>query len=383
MTIPPDSENQLHRQQQRPWVLITGLAGFLVMSCIEGIRPDTLRETVVSTPPSGSVVPQHDWADESSCIDCHDQAAVFHQTGHANTLVRATDSRSRKLLSALQDSDIGRAESVEAVGGSESLFFRTAADGVSFTAEPSWCFGSGAHARTWVATLPDTFEATDMLELRWTWYHSTEDFNLTPGQPSERSPGAIGSLGLLFDGPRAWRCFNCHTTRLPVHDGRIDESRISPGVTCQRCHGPRRRHVESEGEWHDPTWITSTRDDAIRLCAQCHRHPDEIDAADIRTDNIDIVRFQPVGLSQSACFQNSEMTCITCHDPHRPLASQDSFGIWQCVQCHNPEHSTDVLCAAGMRDKCVSCHMPKVKVDVPVSFTDHWIRVRETDESAP
>ena len=58
---------------------------------------------------------------------------------------------------------------------------------------------------------------------------------------------------------------------------------------------------------------------------------------------------------------------------------QDSGGIWQCIQCHDPEQQTHVTCAADMTDDCLKCHMPAVDVGFPVMFTDHWIRVPDSD----
>jgi hypothetical protein len=100
-----------------------------------------------------------------------------------------------------------------------------------------------------------------------------------------------------------------------------------------------------------------------------------MDPKDISPGNKDIVRFQPVGLSQSRCFQSPKMTCVICHDPHVPLKDQNLGGIWQCVQCHDASQQ-QVTCGAGQRDRCVTCHMPKVRSDSPLDFTDHWIRVR-------
>jgi hypothetical protein len=323
------------------------------------------------------------WADEQSCGDCHEQAEDFWQTGHANTLIPASESDSVRLLQHLQASAVGTRENarVQVIGHDVQTLCVT--DGVVNSAKLSWCFGSGAQARTWVATLPDSFGATDLLELRWTWFHSTNSFDLTPGHPDEKGHSGVGTMGLLFDGPRAWRCFACHSTRLPVYDGQINESHIAPGVTCQRCHGPRRQHVESEGVWRDLAWIAGNRDDAVRRCAQCHRPPEEQKPEEIQEDNVDIVRFQPVGLSQSACFKASQMTCTTCHNPHKPLDKQDSKGIWQCIQCHSPERIDHVVCGAGMNNNCLQCHMPSIRHDAPVSFTDHWIRVREQSEIRP
>lgn len=323
------------------------------------------------------------WADENACVNCHEQAEQFDQTGHANTLVPASDADSLKLLAALAASEVGQSEqaSVEITDGNIMAVCETG--GVVQRAEIDWCFGSGKHARTWVGTLPDSFGALDLLEMRWTWYRSTDSFDVTPGQPKTKGHGAVATLGTQFDAPRAWRCFSCHATRLPAEHGCIETANIAPGVMCQRCHGPRKRHVEAEGAFHDPHWQTSDRMDAVNLCAECHRRPEEQKPGDIHPDNPEIARFQPVGLSQSTCFINSEMTCTTCHDPHKPMSAQDSLGKWQCVQCHDPEDASHTLCAAGRMDDCVSCHMPAIKQESPVSFTDHWIRVRDFSEQRP
>ena len=322
------------------------------------------------------------WADESRCADCHEQAESFHETGHANSLSKASSPDSVDLLRLLRESNIGAKESAH-VDLEDGVRIHTSIDDVQYSTEANWCVGSGTHARTWVSTQPGTMGDTDLLEIRWTWFRSLDSFDVTPGQPDGQSPGAVGCMGLLFDGPRAWRCFACHSTRVPTTHGGIDEANIVPGINCQRCHGPRQKHVETEGDYHDPAWIDLTREEKFNRCAECHRHPSEQAPEDIRPDNPDIVRFQPVGLSQSACFKSSQMTCTTCHDPHTPMHSQDLAGTWQCIQCHDPKHSDHTLCSAGMTDNCLSCHMPKVKTGIPVAFTDHWIRVREGGEASP
>ena len=141
------------------------------------------------------------------------------------------------------------------------------------------------------------------------------------------------------------------------------------------------------------------------MCAECHRRAEDQQPQDISTENVDIVRFQPVGLSQSRCFQQAELSCISCHDPHRPLSMQNSLGDWQCIQCHTTtssaspaetlHHGTDQTpaaaaqvsskglfssCAAHQTSDCVSCHMPKVTTAPGLAFTDHWIRIRRESE---
>jgi hypothetical protein len=238
-----------------------------------------------------------------------------------------------------------------------------------------WCFGSGEHARTWVGTLTDSWGGTDLVEFRWTWYHALDEFDVTPGQPLRVSESYFGGLGVLYDHPKTRRCFGCHSSQMSFDDGHLNEQALHAGVTCQRCHGPRQRHIDSEGEIRDNAFRDLSHEEAVNRCVQCHRRADEMDPKDISPGNKDIVRFQPVGLSQSRCFQSPKMTCVICHDPHVPLKDQNLGGIWQCVQCHDASQQ-QVTCGAGQRDRCVTCHMPKVRSDSPLDFTDHWIRVR-------
>lgn len=316
-------------------------------------------------------------ADESTCSECHSQADDFWLTGHANTLSTARSAESARLLSTLTDAMEPRSEGtgVDLRGGDPFVTFSSiAGDG---ELPLNWCFGSGRHARTWISTLADSQGATDLLEFRWSWYASINDFDITPGQADKHFGTYLGPCGVFYDHPKARRCFACHSTYLAIDDGRLRFEDHRPGVTCQRCHGPRADHVASEGDIRDNFWQTATAEESINRCAQCHRRADEVEIDEIRADNPSLARFQPIGLVQSQCFKASgTLTCTTCHDPHRPLELQDSQGKWQCTQCHDPSQPEHTLCSAGQRNDCVSCHMPKVQSDDPLLFTDHWIRVR-------
>ncbi len=330
--------------------------------------------------PVDAVSTHQNWADESSCIDCHEQAEHYFSTGHAQTLRPAADPSSLERLQQVAAAEelAGEQTSIRFTNGGVYASTRV---GERLNEVPlDWCFGSGQHACTWTSTMPDSSSATDQLEFRWTWYHGGV-IDVTPGQPQQPTPGYFGKLGVLHDGPKAMRCFSCHADYLPDDSGRIDEGRIQPGISCQRCHGPRQAHVASDGELTPSGWRARDRMDAVHRCAQCHRRAEELPPEAIDPHDESIVRFQPVGLVQSKCFTQSEMTCTTCHDPHLPMAAQDSRGLWQCVQCHNPQRSEHVLCAAGEDDRCLECHMPAVRMEAPIAFTDHWIRVR--DGSSP
>lgn len=352
--------------------LSLAVAGLMAWAGLGVLRtPPRLPEDVALRPDG--------WADESTCASCHEQAESFHLTGHAHSLLPATDDVSRARLREFAESPVAIAAGIRVDADGETIrVFHDDGDRVR-ELQLDWCFGSGEHAHTWIGLLDDSWGTNDLVEFRWSWYHSIDGFDLTPGHTREQPEGHFGRLGVLHDHPKTYRCFACHSTRLNISEGRLETAAIHTGVTCQRCHGPRQRHVQSQGEIVDDTWQKASQLDAVYRCAQCHRRAEEQLPESITPENASIARFQPIGLMESACFKMSAMTCTTCHDPHRPMSMQDSRGIWQCVQCHDPQRPQQTTCAAGHRDDCFRCHMPQVRMEAPLLFTDHWIRVRDRE----
>ncbi|MEZ6122002.1 MAG: hypothetical protein R3C49_02360 [Planctomycetaceae bacterium] len=92
-------------------------------------------------------------------------------------------------------------------------------------------------------------------------------------------------------------------------------------------------------------------------------------------------RFQPVGMMQSPCFQNSQgqMRCTTCHNPHQKTSAASTDYQSICHSCHKSHAVPDCSVAA---DRCVECHMPPVPI-AGAAFHDHWIRIRSNNETVP
>ena len=93
-------------------------------------------------------------------------------------------------------------------------------------------------------------------------------------------------------------------------------------------------------------------------------------------DDFNIVH-QGYQLVRSACYRNSEMTCTTCHNPHRSPENSREFFKSRCLSCHEMEScSLDSTARASNGDDCMACHMPQRRTAdiVHVTMTDHYIQ---------
>lgn len=182
------------------------------------------------------------------------------------------------------------------------------------------------------------------------------------------------------------RCVECHNTFFEHVPGTANEYKketVVLGVTCERCHGPGREHIDFRTR-HKGAAVDSSavhpgrlaRERQIEVCTQCHANatkargpafayrpgePLEVyfRTAVTRHPEEDHVANQIKYLRQSKCFQKSDsLTCVTCHDPHRPAdaaAARES-----CLQCHQPDACTDrPKLPNAVREDCVGCHMPR------------------------
>ncbi|HEY2251770.1 MAG TPA: tetratricopeptide repeat protein, partial [Planctomycetaceae bacterium] len=196
------------------------------------------------------------------------------------------------------------------------------------------------------------------------------------------------------------RCLECHNTwfhHVPGTPNQYRPDSFLMGVTCENCHGPGREHVAYHaahaGEKSGRAIVrpaSLSRERQIEVCTQCHSNaikhkgpalnyrPGEPLAdyyktlAAPRNTEDDHVANQVKYLRQSRCFQNSdEMTCTTCHDPHRPLNSTAS-GIESCRKCHNDADCREqVRLPAAVKSECVACHMPQyIKINVNFETED-------------
>jgi Cytochrome c554 and c-prime len=207
--------------------------------------------------------------------------------------------------------------------------------------------------------------------------------------------GWINSPGTYRDGTADFArgvgdsCLFCHVTYAasdPNEFQRLDSDSLIFGVTCVRCHGPGWAHVQyhrTNPEADEARYIVNpdnlSRERANETCGQCHSgvgqllqpafsyrpgEPlDEFLDIDKRPDNPSNddphAANQLLRLVRSRCFQESEMTCASCHDPHQDERGKLKVFAARCASCHEQD-ACRLSSQYGnqIRHRCVQCHMP-------------------------
>ena len=323
------------------------------------------------------------------CADCHAAQTEFFQSApHSQTLRRA-DQPSEWIRYTKQSAPIG-------LPVKEFRYWerggRLWGGRGSSGAAVDWFFGSGHHGQTAVTVRSNDRGETMAVEHHVTWY-ATHGLARTIGRPVDlgRDKDDVGEVN---DPATTRKCFGCHSTHLSGLDGRIDFDQIIPGVLCARCHEGAEQHADATrngkaaSKFDDRRKLSSF--ESVARCGQCHRMPTEFNPIELSARNPAILRFAPVGLLMSKCFQlqhtlepaekTRRLDCLMCHDPHRPTETEPNFYNRHCQQCHDGKSESQIACRNQPPESdCISCHMPKVSIDVPAQFTDHWIRVRDRE----
>jgi len=310
------------------------------------------------------------WPQET-CRPCHDTAQAG--THHARSLRRLADAP--EVAARYAGKTIRERTGV-------TLQYRPDAGGVAVTARRGesameavldWAFGAGAKAVTLVGrAAPGAFEH------RLSWYAGSNQLGLSPGHPATPAPDAASALGVWQKPETLARCFNCHATGFRGLD-----QPFTPGVQCERCHGPGERHIAlaKAGRPAARAIVNGGRmsaRNAVLLCAECHRSPNPVAAsAQPELDAPDSIRFAPVGFLASRCFQKSKnFSCQSCHRPHEDLAPASNSRYAQvCISCHAVRPSSHINKNCPRGPDCVACHMRQDEPLPQLKFTDHRIRI--------
>jgi len=208
-------------------------------------------------------------------------------------------------------------------------------------------------------------------------------------------------------------CLACHMSYAaaigsPVYSNEFRKDSLVLGISCERCHGPGKKHAEAMAA-KGPDAIVArigrlSRAKQVEVCAQCHgglRAPIEDPFSYVPGEELEKYFRSPGGtvlktadvhgnqvglLQMSKCYQSSpNMGCTTCHDVHRTQREAPAFAE-RCLTCHGVE-SCGEFSKMGRRleGKCVDCHMPVETSNVIISSLNgkptkamvrsHWIKV--------
>jgi hypothetical protein len=328
-----------------------------------------------------------------SCAQCHPGEAALHaESGHARTLRPGWMVDVARWLDGRTAVDPERPESswTYALRENELVASRTEA-GKASEHTLDYALGSGTHAVTFLGLTGRDAEGRALgLEHRLTYFAARQALGVTPGQEAGSNPIGRSADGHALTADETAKCLGCHATRLSAGDERfIDRAALMPDVSCERCHGPGRSHVEAamRGEKALRMPFSESRPASaelnVRLCGECHRLPEFVPRDQLRPDNAALARFQPVGLMQSRCYtqSNGALSCSTCHDPHAPTSRDKAGYETTCLSCHAaaPQHA----CPVSPQSDCLTCHMPRRDSGNGLMFSDHWIRKAPSSDPPP
>jgi cytochrome c554/c'-like protein len=329
--------------------------------------------------PTQGKPPLADYVGAARCASCHAPQAGQSRTAMARTLTPAAESTVLRAHPDLQARLAGHEYRI-ATGRGESVY-TIKKDDRSLALPLGWAFGVGTVGQTWVYEKDGRFH-----ESRASWFDAAGGLGFTPSRALESPRDLEEAAGRPLPDAEARRCFGCHTTAATTK-GLFDVKRLVPGVTCEACHGPGATHVRAveQGKLAEvkASLTTPRRAEAtasVDFCGACHATWWDVTLAGEK--GIAALRSQPFRLQSSRCWGEGDerLTCVACHDPHRPLVRDIAAYDARCLACHtagqkSAKGRTARVCPVA-KENCASCHMPKYEVpEMRFRFTDHLIRV--------
>lgn len=328
--------------------------------------------------------PRGDFLGPAACAKCHAAHAETQPgTAMARTMMRVADAATLRENPSLSFRSGAYSYTVRTSGG-QSIYAVTGPDAAA-SAPLTWAFGAGSVGQTYLFQRDGAIH-----ESRLSYFQTLAGADFTPGRevPSPKDIQEAFSRRVPPDETR--RCFACHTTATTV-GGVVDTANLIPGVTCEGCHGPGRRHVELvEQKKLGPALdailnpATLAPGASVDFCGACHATFWDIMLA--RETGVVALRSQPNRLQSSRCWGHGDarITCVACHDPHRPLVTDAAFYDSKCLSCHLQATAAKAEASADhpgracpvATERCVTCHMPTYEAPgMHHVFTDHLIRV--------
>jgi hypothetical protein len=264
-------------------------------------------------------------------------------------------------------------------------------DGTSTLSLPLlWAYGVGVVGQAFIFRHQGIYSEAEVA-----YYPQLGRLDVVAGVPRDPPATLQAAFGIPLVPMAAQQCISCHTTAAVTRNRLQVESAI-PGVSCEACHGPGARHVAAmkaaaNAARHVAALIFNPASlgpaDLEDFCGACHRTSLRVQTKGLH--GLETVHYEPYRLELSSCWIMSQrITCLNCHNPHRPLARGSSAYDAACTACHSSSSvksaasaQSGKVCPVGQRD-CATCHMPKCRIPLsPFSMSDHFIRVVSADDA--
>jgi Flp pilus assembly protein TadD len=272
-----------------------------------------------------------------------------------------------------------------------------------------YIIGSGDQARSYLHRNSEG----KLILLPVSWYTEKSGYwAMTPGYDAANQKD--------FHGAVSQACIFCHDAYPSAQPREVKASgepifpnNLPMGIDCQRCHGPGASHVSAaKAKPHNEDAIRRSivnparldRQRQMEVCMECHLSTSGSQDENISVRfNREIFSYRPgtpladyklyfdfaggpdkqgfeiadaaYRLRMSKCFAQSQMTCLSCHDPHvesHEIKAERKY-VQVCQSCHQGVKHTAALPEA---ETCVSCHMPKRRGEYAIHtiLTDHYIQ---------
>ena len=351
----------------------------------------------------------------AACKECHrDQHQSWLQTTHSRSMAKVSAEDSLTVGEFHHEPSNSKYEVF--VENDQLVHRETQLDPsgkpISETEHPIlYTIGSGTHGKGYIYRDELVFGQSPI-----SWYQETGTWDMSPGYDMPFHPGFGRKLNR--------ECFFCHV-------GQIDRQNENPNaftileevIGCERCHGPGELHAEKHQGINDLTAIDSSipdltianpatlpRERSEAICQQCHLQAagkasragkDEWDfrpgqrLTDYRIDyqyRLGDDSMKVVGhveqLHQSKCYQETQnLTCITCHDPHRAVEPSKAMDHYRsiCLHCHENQSCGEPLekRISLVENHCSKCHMPQKGSEVPhTAFSHHRIGIHSDQDQS-
>jgi len=324
--------------------------------------------------PTKATAAHRDFVGAKACGERHaSQSATQPTTAMARTAMKAHDSivlREHARLATTQGS-----YSYAITTDDQGSIYNVSAGNERASAVLTWAFGVGKVGQSFLFERDGNFH-----EARVSYDDAIGTLDITPGRRFDAPRDLDEAMARRVMATEARRCFGCHTTA-PITEGVLNTDAATPGITCEACHGPGREHIDAVKQRHmsearkailNPAKLAPA--DSVDFCGACHATFWDVTLANEK--GTAAIRSQPFRLSSSKCWDpaDARITCVACHNPHRPLVREAAAYDARCLACHAAS-SKGRACQVSTT-KCASCHTPRYDVpDLHHSSTDHLIRI--------